>query len=824
MTEPEGFKRSPLLEDPKTRYFVITSNVGEHVVKSVQHNVWATQRKNEQKLNDAYRNSTGVILVFSVNKSGAFQGYARMRSLTGRSACRTDPFNGFGRLFDVEWMRLHDLEVPEVQHLRNPLDDSRQVGFSRDGQELGHAVGAELCRLIDLRVYFEDPANYEPIAIDRARAAEPAMLALPAAPSGQSSDDLRAQGQPRPHEVGVPLTAESGASQTRLLQDAHGAGSVPITGPPPGNFAGPGIPPLHYPSGYGYYPPYSSPWGAPQIIFSRPRHEGRRRKRKRHTSSTSYEDDCDANKKKKKEKKRKKDAKSGSRRDKQKSENAPDFENMSYDEYVQWWQKSHTPGYPGSQPNWGNQPGPPPGSPIHGGPPPGVFTPGPPPPGMPQTSPPEGLRSGGVPVRKPTTSALPSGLHPNAPCCIKPAGPETNVSEGAQPHITQQPATSNNSMPPPASPQPASPPREPEKLADERIRDKASHKSAQDDVHHTVAAAQVAAVPVHTQLDLSKDPSTVALSEPVTIARGKITADKACVHPPDLNALTSPPPSVSCAEAAPTLQTHSSFPGTSHIQPSTTSDAQPAQTSSPAPPSSPIPLTKPTNAPAGAVVPSTAACSHVSLVKTSTSHGDPAELTSTKAFPRSCTAQADPAEEMATHIGEAEKAVLPSREVERQVGVQEAVPLGSTIVDDQQAHRTVAPAMPNSALSLSESTPSMSSDVPEDQPRPDIECEGLDNGEEMAHPQSDPYMVNLGSPEAEESGGLPSNSAHVEDSEFSEHMESSVPEVHELRESSFHSLGDIGCDSPSVEFEGSPEEDDSLPSPGSCEGAALDKI
>merc|ERR1719215_1775051 len=81
MVEPKGFKRSPLLEDPKTRFFIITSNTGENVVKSVQHNVWATQRKNEQKLNDAFRSGGAAILIFSVNKSGAFQGYARMRSV-----------------------------------------------------------------------------------------------------------------------------------------------------------------------------------------------------------------------------------------------------------------------------------------------------------------------------------------------------------------------------------------------------------------------------------------------------------------------------------------------------------------------------------------------------------------------------------------------------------------------------------------------------------------------------------------------------------------------------------------------------------------------
>eukprot|EP00438_Fugacium_kawagutii_P031515 Skav207603 [mRNA] locus=scaffold2450:194543:196904:+ [translate_table: standard] len=116
LTEPAGFKRSPLLQDRRVRFFVITSNVGENVVKSVENNVWATQRKNEQMLADAFRTSRAVILIFSVNKSGAFQGYARMRSLPGQSKS-SDPFGGFGRLFDVEWLRLQDVVFPEAVQL-----------------------------------------------------------------------------------------------------------------------------------------------------------------------------------------------------------------------------------------------------------------------------------------------------------------------------------------------------------------------------------------------------------------------------------------------------------------------------------------------------------------------------------------------------------------------------------------------------------------------------------------------------------------------------------------------------------------------------------
>ena len=44
---------------------------------SFQNGLWATQRHNEGVLDRAYRTAKDVYLVFSVNKSGEFYGYAR---------------------------------------------------------------------------------------------------------------------------------------------------------------------------------------------------------------------------------------------------------------------------------------------------------------------------------------------------------------------------------------------------------------------------------------------------------------------------------------------------------------------------------------------------------------------------------------------------------------------------------------------------------------------------------------------------------------------------------------------------------------------------
>jgi hypothetical protein len=42
------------------------------------------QKHNEEKLNEAFAQKCGVYLIFSVNMSGHFQGYARMMSYVSR--------------------------------------------------------------------------------------------------------------------------------------------------------------------------------------------------------------------------------------------------------------------------------------------------------------------------------------------------------------------------------------------------------------------------------------------------------------------------------------------------------------------------------------------------------------------------------------------------------------------------------------------------------------------------------------------------------------------------------------------------------------------
>ncbi|KAJ7806723.1 YT521-B-like domain-containing protein [Mycena olivaceomarginata] len=66
------------------RFFILKSLTREDLDLSVRTGVWATQRHNESVLDRAFRTAADVVLIFSVNKSGEFYGWARMEGPVGQ--------------------------------------------------------------------------------------------------------------------------------------------------------------------------------------------------------------------------------------------------------------------------------------------------------------------------------------------------------------------------------------------------------------------------------------------------------------------------------------------------------------------------------------------------------------------------------------------------------------------------------------------------------------------------------------------------------------------------------------------------------------------
>ncbi|KAL6538721.1 30-kDa cleavage and polyadenylation specificity factor 30 [Orobanche gracilis] len=149
-----------------SRYFVVKSCNRENLELSVQQGVWATQRSNESKLNEAFESVENVILIFSVNKTRHFQGCAKMTSriggfVGGGNWKHAHGTAHYGRNFAVKWLKLCELSFDKTRHLRNPYNENLPVKISRDCQELEHSIGEQLASLL----YLEPDSDLMAISI-----------------------------------------------------------------------------------------------------------------------------------------------------------------------------------------------------------------------------------------------------------------------------------------------------------------------------------------------------------------------------------------------------------------------------------------------------------------------------------------------------------------------------------------------------------------------------------------------------------------------------------------------------------------------------------
>ncbi|XP_028274222.1 3'-5' RNA helicase YTHDC2 [Parambassis ranga] len=129
------------------RYFIMKSNNIRNLEISQQKGIWSTTPSNETKLTKAFLGNSLVILIFSVQSSGHFQGYARMTSAVDQDSCQDWGFGGLGGVFSLEWIQKESIPFQCTQHILNPWNDNKKVQISRDGQELEPQAGSQLLSL-----------------------------------------------------------------------------------------------------------------------------------------------------------------------------------------------------------------------------------------------------------------------------------------------------------------------------------------------------------------------------------------------------------------------------------------------------------------------------------------------------------------------------------------------------------------------------------------------------------------------------------------------------------------------------------------------------
>ncbi|XP_056289320.1 3'-5' RNA helicase YTHDC2 isoform X2 [Pseudoliparis swirei] len=139
----------PQLLFSSVRYFIMKSSNVRNIDISQQKGIWSTTPSNEAKLTKAFLENSAIILVFSVQGSGHFQGYARLTSVVSQESGQDWGFMGLGGVFSVEWIHKESLHFQGSQHILNPWNENKKVQISRDGQELEPQAGSQLLQLWD---------------------------------------------------------------------------------------------------------------------------------------------------------------------------------------------------------------------------------------------------------------------------------------------------------------------------------------------------------------------------------------------------------------------------------------------------------------------------------------------------------------------------------------------------------------------------------------------------------------------------------------------------------------------------------------------------
>lgn len=116
---------------------MIKSSELKNIHKSIRLGVWATGKQNTRLLEQAFTENDHVVLLFSANESGGFQGYGRMASLP-LPGLHTNLWGAFsvrlGHNFRVQWLKQCRLEFEKLGGLVNPLNDNQPIRKSRDCQ------------------------------------------------------------------------------------------------------------------------------------------------------------------------------------------------------------------------------------------------------------------------------------------------------------------------------------------------------------------------------------------------------------------------------------------------------------------------------------------------------------------------------------------------------------------------------------------------------------------------------------------------------------------------------------------------------------------
>ncbi|VDI58889.1 ATP-dependent RNA helicase YTHDC2 [Mytilus galloprovincialis] len=146
---PSGSPQPKQGQGHPCRYYVMKCTHQKTLDTSVSNGTWFVTATSAKKINKAFQDGKTVLMIFSINASGHFQGYAKMTSLAAKDKMSGVQNSNFNYICSIEWIKRNNLPFQLTHHLLNPLNENKRVQISRDGQEVEPSVGEALTKLWD---------------------------------------------------------------------------------------------------------------------------------------------------------------------------------------------------------------------------------------------------------------------------------------------------------------------------------------------------------------------------------------------------------------------------------------------------------------------------------------------------------------------------------------------------------------------------------------------------------------------------------------------------------------------------------------------------
>ncbi|KAI5276546.1 hypothetical protein E4T47_00748 [Aureobasidium subglaciale] len=139
----------------------------QNILEAQRNGVWATQEKNTNPFSDAFNNCRSVVLLFSVNKSMAFQGATDeldCKALMTSPPLPTVPLPHFCRKlkwptsppFKICWLCTMPVHFKFIGHPKNTMNlrddgEPHAVLVGKDGQEVNPSAGHGVVEILKQR-------------------------------------------------------------------------------------------------------------------------------------------------------------------------------------------------------------------------------------------------------------------------------------------------------------------------------------------------------------------------------------------------------------------------------------------------------------------------------------------------------------------------------------------------------------------------------------------------------------------------------------------------------------------------------------------------